>query len=254
MFDQDKEDMVGARGFVSWTYCNWAQRDFALNWYRHLIEQAADLRPLIFCVDDATQDYLTAAGARTASIKLGFKIREKEVGFRSSVAWARLMLVKVLLTHAMAKAGLPQFYCDTDVVARRDPIDAVLRAVDGHDIAFQDDYNGAICAGLFFAQPSEGVCRLFDVGAQGLPPYELNDPAFSDQIFLTQRLEMLGQSLSVALLPREVFPTGKVWFPQREALADRALMVHYNWQFGSHNKIAKMKLDNAWLSDEHKHA
>ena len=244
------DEVVGDHGFVTWTYCNWGQRRMALNWWRHLERVAPDLRPLIFCLDAKTEEDLQRKGARTGSIRLAYEVSEAALPFRRSAAWSKLTLVKILLVHHLAAAGVRQFYSDTDIVAWRDPAALLLEHLNRHEIVFQNEHDDAICSGIILARPCQSVLRLFDLQAEGLPAYQSNRPGYGDQTFIKRRVAAMGDGLDWALLPKPQFPTGKLWYPSRAHYRETALLVHYNWKDEIGPKIAEMRQDGMWLAGE----
>ena len=125
-------------------------------------------------------------------------------------------------------------WVDTDIVFKSNPI----RLLSGHkEILFQSDLPGSIiCTGFMVFNKSKACQRLIK---------DCSDAGAEDDQIVMNRLALTKYRKSIALLPKEYFPNGNIYY--RKGVKKEALIVHNNWILGLDAKIKKFKEEGLWF-------
>jgi hypothetical protein len=246
MLIQPLHEFAGLGNIVTWTFCNWGQRQMALNWWRHMEEQVPDAKPHVVCLDLESESYLRTYGVRTNRAITPHTVSRDNLEFRRSIAWTRITVMKILISWEILNAGHTAFYSDTDVVVRRDPRGSLMKMIHDSEILFQINHFKRICSGIYFARSTPQTLRLFDLDSPGLPQYQHTNPQYGDQTFIEDRIAVMGQDLHWSFLPAAGFPNGVIWYNNRKSLRHQAEMIHFNCLVGTAEKIKEMIADGVW--------
>jgi hypothetical protein len=129
-------------------------------------------------------------------------------------------------------------FSDVDVQFFKPVWDLGARALENHDIVFQNDYYGLQCTGFFYCKNNDKVKKLFN---QAL---EIHEQYRDDQTSIQAALNYIP-GLRHALLPKEYFTFGMYynhWHGQRDFKVPSKMVVHHaNWVKGIANKLELLK-------------
>lgn len=139
-------------------------------------------------------------------------------------------------------------FLDNDIYLLKNPIPYFEEYLEDAEVLFQDDvnefeYQGAtypvVNTGVIYIRKTEKTLALFDPCSSHVKEIGKRE---NDQDVLNRRL--LDLNVDFKVLPREVFPCGKVWYTG--GASESPYLVHYNWVAGKKAKIDKMKSYGHW--------
>ena len=237
-------------GITFATFANKAQLDFALNWFAHLSALGLERSALMGATDEATERGLARVGARCFPVHSMMGTSEAKWG---SVDFAHMGRTKAQLVRSLLELNATLLFADIDVVFLRDPTEYLARQLlAGAALLFHTDGFGSSDSALKASPeslelPSFGITPEMNTGLFLMTPGALGlarawcvaldaDGAFTnwknDQQALNQLVRRklkpmaydAGVLLSAAfdgtlplgLLPNHLFPSGHVFFIQRQ--------------------------------------
>lgn len=218
------------------THCNSAYFDLACNLMRSLRRVGLEASSTIHATTPELMERFRAAGFRAQQLQTTEKLSDKLEYFRQG-DWDRLSIAKLALTARLLRTGCAVLYADPDIVFLKDPVPDLLALSQRTGLLFQSDAPGEkICAGLYFARPTERVLASFDRAAT------MTDG--DDQVVFNKMIR--ANELEFDVLAIDDFPNGQRWRARKQEIRDTASLVHYNWIAGDDRKILAMWRDSLW--------
>lgn len=242
-------DVLGRRGVLV-AFSNQGYVHFTRNLLMSLRNVGRDRNCIVFCTDPATYTALSRDGWKDALIPwydMPVPNAFSKYANHAHSAWARIMLAKLTIVHAVLRHGFDVFYTDGDVVWLRDCVAPVVQLCIDESLTkclFMNDGTTEeaqnLCAGFFYS-PSTDSARCF------LDPSHVNvDTFLNDQDYLRQHPDCRR---CVKLLPLDAYPNGQAWMATRNTSAQSQVSaaIHYNWLVGARRKRAEMIRDGHWF-------
>ncbi len=125
-------------------------------------------------------------------------------------------------------------FSDVDVQFFKPVWELGKRALENHDIVFQNDYYGAQCTGFFYCRINDKTKSLFQEALK------IHHSHRDDQTSIQAALKLVS-GLKHALLPKEYFTYGMYfdhWHGQDQFFVPKNMVLHHaNWVMGVENKV-----------------
>lgn len=129
-------------------------------------------------------------------------------------------------------------FSDVDVQFFKPIWNLGIKALEHHDIVFQNDYYGAQCTGFFYCRNNKRTKQLFSEALK------IHEQYRDDQTSIQAVLNFIPE-LKHALLPKEYFTYGMFynhWHGEREFKLPANIVLHHaNWVIGIEKKIELLK-------------
>ena len=150
--------------------------------------------------------------------------------------WNEAMAEKLKhVLSAYSDEGDSFIYSDLDVQFFSPVTTLAARALQNHDIVFQNDYYGDKCAGFFYCKKNEKTKRMFEHALEIISRFRDDQPAIQHVLRTT------CTDVSTALLPPQFFTFGMFydhWKGQEVFPLPPGIVVHHaNWVEGIDNKL-----------------
>lgn len=218
------------------TFLNSGCLDICLNMLKSAQNVGIDTNDFIIaCMDNPVYENIKSAGYSGAFLYMDNELKEyQDWTLKDKSGFRNIVKYKWRVIKDTYKKYPNLVWVDTDIVFRKNPKDFIS----GHKyVLFQTDSPGyLICTGFMVFNETKECKKLIDECAS----YDSAD----DQIIMNE-LGMTKYKDSIALLPKDLFPNGNVYYKQGKK--ENAMIVHNNWMVGIQTKINKFKEENLWL-------
>lgn len=244
--DSDDDDK-----YVLFCYGNNGYTDYMHNLLISLTKLNLLERIAIVCTDTGAFETMTALGYDAFLYDEWLYVQKPPTEFVKYAGgrqdkWSPLMAAKMEITFRLLQLGYHVLYTDGDIVWQRDCIEdlvqRVVKSAQTASVAFMNDGAGRgqhICAGFFFARPSEVAKRIFDPSTITWSTFD------NDQDYINRLVRSNGHlKREVLYLPFEIYCNGYVWV--RNAVSKSPFVVHFNYMIGDKKK-ARMQSDKMWF-------
>ena len=176
-------------------------------------------------------------GLEPVYIEIGQKCK---TGVFDSENWNEATRQKIVALLDIINSCKEEYFIfsDVDVQFFKPVWDLGAKALENHDIVFQNDYYGAQCTGFFYCKNNNKTKQLFEEALK------IHKHHRDDQVSIQVALNNV-EGLKHALLPKEYFTYGMYydhWHGQKVFRVPSKMVLHHaNWVLGIDKKLELLK-------------
>ena len=237
---------IKKEGFIIISNVNCGYIYFALNFWKHYQKFGYD--NIVFIAEDCvTYSFLvTALGQHHVAPPL-LKDGGQEAQIYGSKGFGKLASMRPVYMHFFLNRGVSVIWQDLDSVPLQDPMrfiprgfDAVLIDDKSTDHHYSSNY---LCSCFIYMNPSPGSLTTLELWLDELNIKEsVNQLAFNRAISNARA----GQIITIAILPRSVFPNGEDF----DIFNGTSAWIHANYRTGAKCKQQFLSERGAWIMQE----
>ena len=236
---------IKKEGLIIISNVNCGYIHFALNFWKHYQKIGYD--NIVFIAEDCvTYSFLvTALGQHHVAPPL-LKNGGKEAQIYGSKGFGELASMRPVYMHFFLNRGVSIIWQDLDSVPLEDPMRFIPR---GFDAVLIDDKrtdhhysSNYLCSCFIYMNPSSGSLTTLELWFDELNNESVNQLAFNRAISNARA----GQTITIAILPRSVFPNGEDY----DKFNRTSAWIHANYRKGAKCKQQFLSERGAWAMPE----
>ena len=208
--------------------------DYTLNLLKSLKKFNLEKKLKCYCIGDKCYNTLTSKGY--TAILLDDKKNTNFCKFRTS-NWGDIVSKKFDIITENLKTHKYVLITDGDIVfTNENAINYLLENIEDNDMIIQSGSGGRLCSGFFMLRSNEKTIKMFD-------PKNIEEKKTEKKWGDQKYLNNIKKQMKFKRLPRELYPTGKVYYENADTI--QPYIIHFNYVVG-HKKKQKMLKHNHW--------